>query len=167
MVSQCTLGQPVAFHWHSSVHWTNQCTLAQGKGCVHHLERRSPTLGGTCINREWTHIAFCDKIAKWAIPDWSIRIYEHWWIHSSMWCCGSLKKKLFLVIKYQYYTGLMRQSTSFHILKVMEMCVEKCPSIVICMQDIWKWNLNYINNLENQNGNAKILLSLKLRSWHF
>ena len=32
MVSQCTLGQPVAFQWHSSVHWTSQCTLAQGKG---------------------------------------------------------------------------------------------------------------------------------------
>ena len=29
---QCTLGQPVAFQWHSSVHWTSQCTLAQGKG---------------------------------------------------------------------------------------------------------------------------------------
>ena len=32
VVSQCTLGQPVAFQWHSSVHWTSQCTLAQGKG---------------------------------------------------------------------------------------------------------------------------------------
>ena len=31
MVSQCTLGQPVAFQWHSSVHWTSQYTLAQGK----------------------------------------------------------------------------------------------------------------------------------------
>ena len=27
VVSQCTLGQPVAFQWHSSVHWTSQCTL--------------------------------------------------------------------------------------------------------------------------------------------
>ena len=34
MVSQCTLGQPVAFQWHSSVHWTSQCTLAQDKGIV-------------------------------------------------------------------------------------------------------------------------------------
>ena len=34
MVSQCTLSQPVAFQWHSSVHWTSQCTLAQGKGIV-------------------------------------------------------------------------------------------------------------------------------------
>ena len=25
-------GQPVVFQWHSSVHWTNQCALAQGKG---------------------------------------------------------------------------------------------------------------------------------------
>ena len=33
MVSQCTLGKPVAFQWHSSVHLTSQCTLAQGKGC--------------------------------------------------------------------------------------------------------------------------------------
>ena len=32
VVFQCTLGQPVAFQWHSSVHWTSQCTLAQGKG---------------------------------------------------------------------------------------------------------------------------------------
>ena len=32
VVSQCILGQPVAFQWHSSVHWTSQCTLAQGKG---------------------------------------------------------------------------------------------------------------------------------------
>ena len=32
VVSQCTLGQPVAFQWHSSVHWTSPCTLAQGKG---------------------------------------------------------------------------------------------------------------------------------------
>ena len=32
MVTQCTLGQPVAFQWHSSVHWTSQCTLAKGKG---------------------------------------------------------------------------------------------------------------------------------------
>ena len=32
VVSQCTLGQPVAFQWHSSVHWTSQRTLAQGKG---------------------------------------------------------------------------------------------------------------------------------------
>ena len=32
VVSQCTLGQPVAFQWHSSVHWTSQCTLAHGKG---------------------------------------------------------------------------------------------------------------------------------------
>ena len=31
MVSQCTLGQPVAFQWHSSIHWTSQCTLGQGK----------------------------------------------------------------------------------------------------------------------------------------
>ena len=35
VVSQCTLGQPVAFQWHSSVHWTSQCTLAQGKGIVY------------------------------------------------------------------------------------------------------------------------------------
>ena len=33
VVSQCTLGQPVAFQWHSNVHWASQCTLAQGKGC--------------------------------------------------------------------------------------------------------------------------------------
>ena len=26
------LGQPVVFRWHSSVHWTSQFTLAQGKG---------------------------------------------------------------------------------------------------------------------------------------
>ena len=32
VVSHCTLGQPVAFQWHSSVHWTSQCTLAKGKG---------------------------------------------------------------------------------------------------------------------------------------
>ena len=32
MVFQCTLGQPVTFQWHSSVHWTSECTLAQGKG---------------------------------------------------------------------------------------------------------------------------------------
>ena len=31
VVTQCTLGQSVAFQWHSSVHWTSQCTLAQGK----------------------------------------------------------------------------------------------------------------------------------------
>ena len=31
VVSLCTLGQPVAFQWHSSVHWTKHCTLAQGK----------------------------------------------------------------------------------------------------------------------------------------
>ena len=35
VVSKCTLGQPVAFQWHSSVHWTSQCTLAQGKGNAH------------------------------------------------------------------------------------------------------------------------------------
>ena len=28
-VYQCTLGQSETFQWHSSVHWTNQCTLAQ------------------------------------------------------------------------------------------------------------------------------------------
>ena len=27
-----SVGQPVAFQWHSSVHWTSQCTLAEGKG---------------------------------------------------------------------------------------------------------------------------------------
>ena len=27
--------QPVVFQWHSSVHWTSQCRLAQGKGCHH------------------------------------------------------------------------------------------------------------------------------------
>ena len=32
VVSQCTLCQPVAFQWHSRVHWTSQCTLAEGKG---------------------------------------------------------------------------------------------------------------------------------------
>ena len=94
---QCTLDQPV--------------TLAQGKGCVHHLDRRNPTLGGTCIYREWSHIVSCDKIAKWGTPDWSMWIYRHWWILSSMRCCWSLKRKLFLVIEYQYYSGLMQQST--------------------------------------------------------
>ena len=34
VVSQCTLDQPVAFQWHSSVHCTSQCTLAQGKGYI-------------------------------------------------------------------------------------------------------------------------------------
>ena len=34
MVSQCTLGQPMTFQWHSSVHWTSQCTLAQGKASL-------------------------------------------------------------------------------------------------------------------------------------
>ena len=34
VVSQCTLGHAVAFQWHSTVHWTSQCTLAQGKGTV-------------------------------------------------------------------------------------------------------------------------------------
>ena len=33
VVFKCTLGQPVTFQWHSSVHWSSQCTLAQGKGC--------------------------------------------------------------------------------------------------------------------------------------
>ena len=32
VVFKCTLGQPVAFKWHSSVHWASQCTLSQGKG---------------------------------------------------------------------------------------------------------------------------------------
>ena len=32
VVSQCTLSQPVAFQWHSSVHWTSQRTLAQDRG---------------------------------------------------------------------------------------------------------------------------------------
>ena len=44
VVSQCTLGQPVAFQWHYSVHWTSQCTLAQGKGYVaemHHFVSHS------------------------------------------------------------------------------------------------------------------------------
>ena len=34
VVSQCTLGQPLAFQFHSSANRTSQCTLAQGKGCV-------------------------------------------------------------------------------------------------------------------------------------
>ena len=36
VVCQCTLGQPVTFQWHSSVHWTSQCTLAQGKGLLNY-----------------------------------------------------------------------------------------------------------------------------------
>ena len=34
MLFQCTLRQPVANQWLSSVQWTSQCTLDQGKGCV-------------------------------------------------------------------------------------------------------------------------------------
>ena len=41
VVFQCTLGQPVAFQWHSSVHWTSQCTLAQDKGSAVNSPRRS------------------------------------------------------------------------------------------------------------------------------
>ena len=41
MVSQCTLGQPMAFQWHSSVHWTSQYTLAQGKGTLNILQQQS------------------------------------------------------------------------------------------------------------------------------
>ena len=31
-----SLGQPVAFQWHSNIHWTSQYTLAQGKGVLGH-----------------------------------------------------------------------------------------------------------------------------------
>ena len=31
VASQCTLGQPVEFQWHSNVHWNSQCTPAQCK----------------------------------------------------------------------------------------------------------------------------------------
>ena len=40
VVSQCSLDQPVAFQWQSSVHWTSQCRLAQGKVYVTSLTGR-------------------------------------------------------------------------------------------------------------------------------
>ena len=90
VVSQCTLGQPVTFQWHSSytgpasvhwctldqpvytgVHWTSQCTLAQGKGIYssigsHDLEPTRWQLSEPMINSLLTHI--CVTRPQWVSP---------------------------------------------------------------------------------------------------
>ena len=76
VVSQCTLGQQMAFQWHSSVHWTSQCTLAQGKGNTENVSiqwRHHVTpFGKHCIDYK---VRFVFKTPmniryyKWFFPD--------------------------------------------------------------------------------------------------
>ena len=81
VVSQCTLGQPVAFQWHSSVHWTSQCTLAQGKGLqpVVYRDTQGASLHG---KHQWLCITFLLDVHDLCFPTVDITRTLHvssWW----------------------------------------------------------------------------------------
>ena len=65
VVSQCTLGQPVAFQWHFSVHWTSQCKLAQGKGSEGNMFNPIFKENGSATTH--LHGCFCSWTFSWNI----------------------------------------------------------------------------------------------------
>ena len=101
-VSQCTLGQSVAFQWHSSVHWTSQCTLSQGKGdlCAGNLPGTGELPAPGASNAEM--FPFDDVIMH--LPEYDMIKYHVLWMtsinvdHTSSryWCFGSKSRSSLL-----------------------------------------------------------------------
>ena len=75
VVSQCTLGQPVAFQWYSSVHWTSQCTLAQGKGYDRILIVHCPGINAATLLLAGKYLRYTKAKHIWSCNHSSVRMF--------------------------------------------------------------------------------------------
>ena len=85
VISQCTLGHPVAFQCHSSVHWTSQCILAQSNGFLSsHYNfswvKRSSQRANADGNKSYSCNCKSTPIMIW----WQFNHIYAMWLHSSM-----------------------------------------------------------------------------------